>query len=314
MDNFAIFDTQAKMKQVLKDNINIAVSVSGGSDSDILVDLFENVKTDEHNIQYVFFDTGLEFEATKRHLVYLEEKYNITIDRQRPEKPIPIAVRETGVPFKSKTVSEFISRLQSHNFDWKDIELGYDECRVKYPTSKGSLDWLFGQNISINCPRFLRNYLWEFGLDFKVGNKCCKYAKKDLAKRYQKEHPEIECWIIGLRREEGGQRLNISNCYSQTGKFKTYYPILHWTEVDKEYYKNYYNITNSDCYEVWGMQRTGCAGCPFGRDSEKELETISQYEPKLSVAVEKIFGKAYELERSINDWREANKPSKYKIK
>lgn len=55
----------------------VMVSVSGGSDSDILLDLC--AKLDESKkCTYVFFDTGLEYQATKEHLKYLEDKYGIT--------------------------------------------------------------------------------------------------------------------------------------------------------------------------------------------------------------------------------------------
>ena len=72
----SIVITHAKLKQYDK----ILCSISGGSDSDILIDLCE--KFDEANkITYAFFDTGLEFRATKEHLQYLEQKYDIHIEQ-----------------------------------------------------------------------------------------------------------------------------------------------------------------------------------------------------------------------------------------
>ena len=59
----------------------IMVSISGGSDSDIMMDMFEKLGYDEGEVVYVWFDTGLEYEATKRHLVFLEEKYGVKIKR-----------------------------------------------------------------------------------------------------------------------------------------------------------------------------------------------------------------------------------------
>ena len=70
----SIVITHAKLKRYDK----ILCSISGGSDSDILIDLCE--KFDESSkITYVFFDTGLEYRATKEHLQYLEQKYGIHI-------------------------------------------------------------------------------------------------------------------------------------------------------------------------------------------------------------------------------------------
>ena len=78
-----ISDAFTKADSVLnyKGYRNIACSVSGGADSDILVDICEKVKP--HSVHYVWFDTGIEYKATKEHLKYLEEHYGITIERER---------------------------------------------------------------------------------------------------------------------------------------------------------------------------------------------------------------------------------------
>ena len=47
----------------------IACSISGGADSDIMLDICTKFDT-EKKIKYVFFDTGIEYEATKKHLDY----------------------------------------------------------------------------------------------------------------------------------------------------------------------------------------------------------------------------------------------------
>ena len=61
----------------LKNYDNIAVSISGGSDSDIMLDIIERLRNGKH-ICYVWFDTGLEYQATKDHLDYLEKKIPYT--------------------------------------------------------------------------------------------------------------------------------------------------------------------------------------------------------------------------------------------
>lgn len=60
----------------------ILVAISGGSDSDDMLDLLLKVCNKE-KLTFVFFDTGIEYDATKKHLDYLEKKYDIKIDRQR---------------------------------------------------------------------------------------------------------------------------------------------------------------------------------------------------------------------------------------
>lgn len=50
-------------------------------------------------------------------------------------------------------------------------------------------------------------------------------------------------------------------------------------------------------------KRTGCAGCPFGKDFENELKIIEEYEPKLYKAVNNIFGESYEYTRKFLEFR-----------
>ena len=63
-------------------------------------------------------------------------------------------------------------------------------------------------------------------------------------------------------------------------------------------------VTKDDGITIrYGLSRTGCAGCPFGRDFEFELEVIKHYEPKLYKAVNYIFGDSYEYTRKYREFR-----------
>jgi hypothetical protein len=55
----------------------------------------------------VFVNTGLEYEATKRHLVDLENKYGIKIERIRG-KSVVWAVRQYGFPILNKVKAHYI--------------------------------------------------------------------------------------------------------------------------------------------------------------------------------------------------------------
>lgn len=48
---------------------------------------------------------------------------------------------------------------------------------------------------------------------------------------------------------------------------------------------------------------TGCCGCPYGKNFEKELKIIQQYEPNLYSAVNNIFGQSYEYTRKFLEYR-----------
>ena len=69
------------------------VSISGGADSDVMLDMImalePEVNYPDAELHYVWFNTGLEYTATKEHLSYLEEKYGITIERIRAKTPVP---------------------------------------------------------------------------------------------------------------------------------------------------------------------------------------------------------------------------------
>ena len=93
----------------------IVCTISGGSDSDVMLDIVWRCDKD-NKVDYVWFDTGIEYQATKDHLKYLEEKYRIKILTYKAKKPIPICCKEYGQPFISKHVSEMMSRLIRHNF------------------------------------------------------------------------------------------------------------------------------------------------------------------------------------------------------
>ena len=80
-----------------------------------MLDILSKVDT-KHKVIYVWFDTGIEYQATKNHLNYLEEKYGIHIQREKAIKSIPFSCKEYGQPFLSKHVSEQIDRLQRHGF------------------------------------------------------------------------------------------------------------------------------------------------------------------------------------------------------
>ena len=192
-------------------------SISGGKDSDIMLDMIYRV--DKHKrMRYVFFDTGLEYQATKDHLDYLEDKYNITIERIKAIKPIPFTCANYGQPFLSKFVSKMMHLLQYNNFTWEDDT--YDNLIQKYPNCKAALSWWtnsrdtrsFGYSMfNINYNRFLKEFILENPPTFPISNICCDYAKKKVNKKYVKDN-NIDLVCTGVRKAEGGsERLDISH-------------------------------------------------------------------------------------------------------
>lgn len=287
---------------------NILCSISGGSDSDDMLDIVW--KCDKKNkVTYVWFDTGLEYQATKDHLEYLKEKYGISIYSYKAIKPIPTTCKIYGQPFLSKQVSEFMQRLQKHGFQWEDED--FDTLYKKYPKCKSALEWWCctkqSKKLCITQNKWLKEFIIENPPTFKISNKCCQYAKKDVAHQVIKEGScgeKYDLQVVGIRKAEGGARSTAyKSCFDEGDNgLDNYRPLFWYKDSDKKEYEEAYNVIHSKCYTEYGLKRTGCAGCPFGRDFEFELQVIEKYEPKLFKAVNNIFGDSYEYTRKYREF------------
>ena len=282
----------------------VMVSISGGSDSDILLDLIERCKAPDFTIDYVFFNTGLEYDATLRHLDYLEQKYNIVINRIRPNSPVPISCKRYGLPFRNKRIANYISRLQAHHFEFVDkpFEVLYKE----YPNCKAALRWWcnkFGGRFDIAYTKGLKEYMIENPPQFLISDRCCIDSKKNVAHSYIKENG-IDLNIYGVRKSEGGVRsTSYKGCFSFKDGCDEFRPLFYIDYDSKYMYETTYGIRHSDCYCKYGLYRTGCAGCPFGRSYKKELDIIQNYEPKLFKACWSIFGDSYIYDKNFELFR-----------
>ena len=185
MDNWNIKTAENKAVQVIARHFKPYCSISGGSDSDVMLDMIYRADPDDKTVYY-FLDTGLEYQATKEHLKYLESKYNIKIERVKALKPIPTCVKEYGQPFINKYVSEMISRLQKQGFKFQDES--YESLILKYPDCKAAIKWWCNRhekkdgsessfNIAYNS--YLKDFLIKYPINFKVSNKCCEWSKKE---------------------------------------------------------------------------------------------------------------------------------------
>ena len=66
IDNYNVMNALLKAQAVIPRYLKVAVSISGGSDSDIMLDIVERVKGDTE-VVYYFIDTGIEYQATKQY-------------------------------------------------------------------------------------------------------------------------------------------------------------------------------------------------------------------------------------------------------
>ena len=311
----------------LVEHPNAICSYSGGSDSDIMLHLIEEVRHtfDLPPIKYCFFNTGLEMAATKRHVRETADKYGVEITEYRPKKNIVLATREYGQPFVSKIMSAGLEAVQRKNIplsiadeyaEAEDKVAKRQELRERYPKSEQAINFLCCCNskgeprpdiqLVINSSKYMLDFIKENPIPFKVSNKCCTYCKKQLSHDVQKGYDMV---ITGERRDEGGMRSvprrdNTSLCFSQTadGQYRLK-PLYYVSDADKAWYKDYHGIRYSDAYEVYGLKRTGCCGCAISAKAVEELEKIRPYEPNLVKAAWNVFGDSYRYRAKYNEYK-----------
>jgi 3'-phosphoadenosine 5'-phosphosulfate sulfotransferase (PAPS reductase)/FAD synthetase len=333
---YADFDAPRKFVAIqsiiakrLKEHPNAICSYSGGADSDIMIDLIEQTRKifSLSPVKYVFFNTGLEMQATKDHVKATAEKYGVEIEEHRPKVNIVLAARQHGVPFVSKIMSYGLSEWQKKGIPLSIAE-EYDqaedkaakrkELKERYPKCEQVINFLCCCNsageprpniqLVINSSKYMRDFIAEYPPDFQVSAKCCDYCKKQLAHRVQKGYDMI---ITGERRAEGGMRSvprkdNTALCFGETanGQYRLR-PLYYVTDEDKAWYKEYHHIKYSDAYEVYGLTRTGCCGCPISYKAVEDLEKIRPYEPNVVKAAWNIFGKSYLYRQKYNEYKAA---------
>lgn len=332
--DYADFDSPAKFEAIksiiakrLREHPNAICSYSGGADSDIMIDLIERTRQifGLPQIKYVFFNTGLEMKATKDHVKYVAEKYGVEIEEVRPKINIVQSTRKYGIPFVSKIMSGGLSDWQkkgvplsiAQEYDQaEDKEAKRKELKERYPKCESLINFLCCCNskgeprpniqLVINSSKYMRDFIEECPPDFMISAKCCDYCKKQIAHKVQKSYDMV---ITGERRDEGGMRSvprkdNTALCFTETasGQYRLR-PLYYVSDKDKEWYKNYYGIKYSDAYEVYGLTRTGCCGCPISYKAVDDLEKIRPYEPNVVKAAWNIFGKSYEYRKKYNEYK-----------
>ena len=333
---YADFDSPRKFQAIqsiiarrLREHPRAICSYSGGSDSDILLHLIENTRTMFRlpPVQYAFFNTGLEMQAIKRHVKEMAEKYGVEITEYRPKVNIVLAAKRYGLPFVSKIMSSGLEGVQRKNIPLEiadEYAMAEDkaakraELRERFPGCEQTINFLCCCNsageprpniqLVINSSKYMLDFIKENPIPFQVSAKCCTYCKKNIAHDVQKGFDMV---ITGERRDEGGMRSVPRHedaagtmCFYEQGdgSFRLR-PLYYVSDKDKEWYKDYYDLRYSDAYEVYGLKRTGCCGCPISSRATDDLELIRPYEPNLVKATWHVFGASYTYRAQYNEYR-----------
>lgn len=265
-EEFYLLDLKSKFDKIKPNTYYL--SYSGGKDSHFLYWFIkEYLKRDD--IKIVGVNTYME-----HHEILDRINKNCDVVRRPEMKPFEIK-EKYGSPCFSKTQDDYIDRWQNGN-------------RAPYLIARINGKNLDGSETQFGLSKKARKLLMEGNLH-KISNKCCKYLKKETAKKFQKETGLKP--ILGVRGGESLARKGVyKSCFQKDGRFT---PIWDLSDelMDKIYKK--YNIEVPEVYNH--ICRTGCMGCPYGswkHDTEKELMLINDNQFKF---VTEYFKESYKV-------------------
>ena len=301
------------------------VSFSGGKDSTVLLALIkmcEEIYTiPVGGIPAVFSNTGIELGVTVDFVRWVKENWYSNVLIVRPEHSFDWVLKNKGKPLKSKLRSEFLKRYRTNRTE-----------NVMRNLVEG---------ITVSGRNARRTKLADKDMhmlhdDFPImpSKDCCSVMKKKPFAKYAKENG-IKGYMAGVRMAEGGAReLNaVGNkfrgktkiCTSISGGYIKKAPIIDWTDEDVEGFIKKYNVPLSKAYTVYGMDRTGCMGCPYNMHIDKSLEYLYYHEPNrykasmfwlkdvyIAQNVVLPFDKEYEEERE-REWRLKYEPMRQEM-
>lgn len=256
---FYLEDLKSKFTKI--DPTQYYLAYSGGRDSHFLF-WFIREYLHETRIPIVFSNTGMELpEIRERGLA------NADVVLKPAMKHFEIK-EKYGIPLNTKQSDQWVRRYQKHIFEEGKTEeeltnyLRWVALRdVNYAPDqhKGRVSWMAVPKNTVEAMRS--------GQLHKVSPLCCKYLKKEPAKKYNKEKGRKE--ILGVMGSESWTRKYIyQSCFSKGGKFT---PLWDLTEDLRNKIEEYYEIPVPHVYQY--TTQTGCAGCPYGQHGKNKFFT-----------------------------------------
>ena len=253
--DYADFDPPEKFQAILgiimtrlRQHPKAVCSYSGGADSDIMLDLIETARKmlpSLPEVDYVFFNTGLEMKATKNHVKEVAKKYGVQIKECVPLKGriqirdgvggkviqtiksksvmnIVQSTRTYGIPFVSKIMSGGLEEWQKKGIPLTiadeyaeaiDKHAKRQELKERYPKCESLINFLCccnkGGEPRPNIQLVINSS--KYMLDFiKETPPDFKVSAKccDYCKKHVAHaiQKDYEMIITGERRDEGGMR------------------------------------------------------------------------------------------------------------
>ena len=262
---------------------NFYISFSGGEDSTVLHHLVDEALPN-NKIPRVFINTGIEHLDIVRYVKELaktDDRFVILNSNVNIRKML----EEKGYPFKSK---EHSLRVDQFN---KGTNANYIP---KYLTGVDSK----GNESKFRCPKKLLYQFEERG-KYNYSNQCCNELKKKPIKRWQKEnHRPIT--ITGMLGEERGNRARLGCIITERNKVTKFHPLIKVSKDWEEWYIKERNIKLCRLYyPPFNFKRTGCLGCPFNLNLQKDLDIMEELLPNERKQCEILWKPVYDEYRRI---------------
>ena len=245
----------------------VAVSYSGGKDSEVLLHLVRAIYPD---VPAVFCNTGLEYPEIVEHVEATDNVHII-----RPEKSFKRILDEYGYPVVSKVVAYQIRTLRNpHPGNENTRRLIWDG--VKKDSSKVK-QW--GMKLA---------YKWRYLVDapFDISEQCCDWLKKKPLHKYTKDNGR-RFYIGTMAADSKARKSALANskegCNAYSKRHGTSKPLSFWTREDIDTYIDANDIPICKIYSM-GYEHTGCIYCAFGAHLEKEpnrFQMLAMTHPQL---------------------------------
>lgn len=282
-----LFDRIEVIKQVVAKygEDKFYLSFSGGKDSTALHYLLDKALPN-NKIPRVFMNTGLEFLAVVKFVKALAEKDD-RIVIVNSKIPVRKSLDENGYPFKNKEFSRYA------DIYWRK---GFTKSTKRYYEHKG-----------MNAVPEKLKYIFSNECPIHISDKCCEIRKEKPIWAWAREHNRPIA-LVALVGGEGGRRDAFSkdadgnvHCFVTKTKYQQFfYPLR---KVDGEFVNEFIKREAISLCELYyppfNFTRTGCKGCPFGIDLQRQLELIEDYFPNEYKQCELVWKPVYDEYRRI---------------
>lgn len=280
-NEFLLVDRIQKIRSVINryGKESFYISFSGGKDSTVLSKLVD-LAFPGNQIPRVYANTGIEYNMV-RDFVFTMAKTDKRVCVIEPTVPIKQMLEKDGYPFKSKEHSMYLDIFQRN---------GYTKTAVRYlyPDDKRK---------SFGCPEKLR-YQFTNNFQLKCSKKCCDRLKKEPMKYWANEHNKKNV-ILGVMREEGGLRSDAKCIVPYHGGIH-FQPLSVVTKKWEDWFIKEYQVEICEIYKPpYNFDRTGCKGCPYNINLQKDLDILKVFFPNEAKQCELIWQPVYEEYRRI---------------